>query len=722
MKFKVLDGEEKTVQVGYGTSSNASIPKSYTGNITIPASVIYNNEQYQVLCVGNYAFYGCTNLANVTIPNSVKIISDYAFSGCSSLSNIIIPNSVTIIGVQAFYGCDNLSKITIPDGVTSIGSMAFSGGHLTSIEIPNSVTYIGDQAFDSTPWYRDYIQTVEDGMVYLGKVAYRYKGNIPNTTIITLKDETTCISGHAFYGQTGLTSIELPNSIRNIGSYAFYGCSNLMSINVSENVETIESSVFSMCTSLKSVDIPISVTSIGSNAFQGCRSLTSIVIPDGVTSIGTHFFSGCCELINVNLPHDLSSIGDGAFYGCSKLSSLTIPQGVSIIGNGAFRECISLDSISIPNTVNTIEAYAFNGCYKLGKIVFEDGENELMFNNRPGGYVSYTFTDCHFQKVYNGRKFSWQYTSPFNGCTVDSLIIGANNASRIPCYYLKITKQVTTFSGNFAPSNLTTIIVEDGNIVYDSRDSCNAVIETKNNTLVLGCVRTIIPNSIEAIGNEAFLGCVLKNIDIPQGVQKIGSFAFSCTNLETIKIPKSIVYIGDESFSQCSGLKEFYCYNMPRTFASNIFARTDISNATLYVPSSLVEDFKIVSPWKEFGRIVALNGEDIQEPEVKKCATPTIAIVDGELTFSCETEGVEYAYEVTTADVKKGNSDKVKLSGTYKVTVYAMKDGWDNSDIATLEFTLGTGGEVCDVNKDGAVDVADIATIISKMATHATVK
>lgn len=119
---------------------------------------------------------------------------------------------------------------------------------------------------------------------------------------------------------------------------------------------------------------------------------------------------------------------------------------------------------------------------------------------------------------------------------------------------------------------------------------------------------------------------------------------------------------------------------------------------------------------------MALSGEDTQELEEKKCATPTIAIVDGELTFSCETEGAEYAYEITSADVKKGYSDKVKLSGTYKVAVYATKQGYDNSDVATLEFTLGTGGEVCDVNKDGAVDVADIATIISEMAGHAREK
>ena len=113
---------------------------------------------------------------------------------------------------------------------------------------------------------------------------------------------------------------------------------------------------------------------------------------------------------------------------------------------------------------------------------------------------------------------------------------------------------------------------------------------------------------------------------------------------------------------------------------------------------------------------MGLDGTLPEEPEVKKCATPTISIVDGELEFSCETEGVEYVSEVTSKEVKKYYSDEVSIVGIYTVSVYAMKTGYDNSDVATKEFTVGADGEVCDVNHDGKVDVADIATIISRMA------
>ena len=221
----------------------------------------------------------------------------------------------------------------------------------------------------------------------------------------------------------------------------------------------------------------------------------------------------------------------------------------------------------------------------------------------------------------------------------------------------------------------------------------------------------------------------MTSVTIPNSLISIGSNAFEgCRDLTFLTIGSGVKTIGQKAFASCKALENVYClaetvpsigyyhtwYNWIST--TDAFQDSYIEYATLHVPSASVESYRAVEPWKSFKSIVALNDEDILELEVKKCATPTIAIVDGELTFSCETEGVEYAYEITTEDVKKGYSDKVKLSGTYKVTVYATKEGWENSDMANMEFTLGADGDVCDVNKDGAVDVADIATIITKMS------
>ena len=252
-------------------------------SVTIPNSV--TTIRYE-------AFSDCSGLTSITIPISVTSIKGNAFVGCNSLASIkvesgnavydsrnncnaiietatntlvagcrntIIPNSVTSIGSEAFAGCTGLTSITIPNSVTNIGSYAFYGcTGLTSITIPNSVTTIGGRAFDGTPWY----DNQPDGVVYVNRMLYAYKGTMPQGTNIVVKKGTTSICSMAFYGCTGLTSITIPNSVTSIGSEAFSGCSGLMSIT-----------------------IPNSVTTIGNRAFSGCSGLTSITIPNSVTTI-----------------------------------------------------------------------------------------------------------------------------------------------------------------------------------------------------------------------------------------------------------------------------------------------------------------------------------------------------------------------------------------------------------------------------------------------------
>ena len=190
---------------------------------------------------------------------------------------------------------------------------------------------------------------------------------------------------------------------------------------------------------------------------------------------------------------------------------------------------------------------------------------------------------------------------------------------------------------------------------------------------------------------------------IPNSVTAIGSKAFYCENLaEVVSMIDNPLAIGGKSAG---------------TFHLNTF-----NNATLYVPAGTIDKYREKEGWKDFAFIEegtgsgSGTGEGGETTEPERCATPTISFANGELTFNCETEGVEYVYDITTGDVKNGIGSKVRLGGTYKVSVYAIKQGYKNSEIATLEFTLGTGGEVCDVNKDGTIDVADIATIINKMA------
>ena len=304
----INDGKELEVTF---RGDNYSYYDEYKGNIIIPEEVTYMNRTRKVTSIGYEAFASSYSLTSVTIPNSVTSIGDNAFSDCNSLTSVTIGNSVTSIGLGAFSRCSGLTSVTIPNNVTTIGDWAFSDcsdltsvtignsvtsigrfafencKRLTSIEIPNSVTSIGSYAFEGTGWYN----TQPDGMVYVGKVLYEYKGTMPANTSIIIKEGTLGIGGSAFNFCSGLTTVTIPNSVMTIGGCAFNYCSGLMSVTIPNSVTSIGDYAFYGCSGLTSFVIPNSVTSIGNFAVNSCKGLTSVTIGNSVTSIGIHAFN-----------------------------------------------------------------------------------------------------------------------------------------------------------------------------------------------------------------------------------------------------------------------------------------------------------------------------------------------------------------------------------------------------------------------------------------------
>ncbi len=261
-----------------------------------------------------------------------------------------------------------------------------------------------------------------------------------------------------------------------------------------KRVTAIGDEAFLLRDRLTSVTIPEGVTSIGDFAFSECDNLTSVTIPDSVTSIGENAFFVCLSLTDVTIPENLISIGDGAFMLCRSLENITIPKNVRIIGDSAFRDCRSLTNVTISNGVKIIDDRAFDGCSSLKNIT-----------------------------IPSSVKFIGD--GVFNSC-----------------------------------SNLKSIIVDPENENYLSDDG---VLFNKSKTVLIRYPSAnkrksyTIPNSVEIIADNAFLGCDnLTSVTIQNGVKKIGNNAFDyCDKLSDITIPSSVTSIGDGAFEQFISLK-----------------------------------------------------------------------------------------------------------------------------------------------------------------------
>ena len=544
--------------------------------------------------IGEYAFYGCKGITSITIPNSVTSIGEGAFSYCSGLASIFIPNSVTSIGRYAFAGCSGLTSVTIPESVISIG----------------------DRAFEGTAWY----DNQPDGLVYAGKVAYQYKGTMPDNTSITLKEGTLVVADGAFNGCSGLASIFIPNSVKSIGGHAFDGCSNIKTIKV-ENGNTIYDSRNDCNAIIRTADneliigcsntvIPNSVISIGPFAFAGCSGLTSLIIPNSVTSIGSSAFEDCSSLTSITIPDGVTTIGSYAFKDCSGLTSLTFPNSLTTIEHHAFYGDSVLTSLVIPNSVTTIEECAFLGCSGLTSLTISNNltsiENAVFFSCR--NLISVTIPNS----VISIKSSAFAFCSGLTSITIPNSVTSIGWEAFKECSSLAsvtIPNSVTSISYHafYHCSSLTSVIIGNGlmsldrafescnslssiqvasdNTYYDSREGCNAIIETSTNKLVFGCKTTVIPNSVTSIGSSAFE---------------------DCSGLTSITIPNSVTSIGEWAFIGCSSLTSVTSL-IEEPFAIDNYMFENYDNATLYVPIGTKSKYETTDGWKRFKNIVEMD-------------------------------------------------------------------------------------------------------------------
>ena len=241
------------------------------------------------------------------------------------------------------------------------------------------------------------------------------------------------------------------------------------------------------------------------------------------------------------------------------LVSIIIPEGINSIGEHAFTRCNELTSVSIPNSVTSIGDDAFNDCTGLTSITIPNSVTSI------GDWAFQNCIGLTSMTIHN---------------SVSSIGYGVFSSCR----------------------GLTSIEVETGNINYDSRNNCNAIIETNTNILIAGCKNTIIPNSVTNIESSAFQGCSsLTSVDIPNSVTSIGDYAFQyCSSLTSVTIGNSITRIGTEAFNTCKQLISVIVETINPPILYSYAFNDNAQNRKIYVPAGSVNAYKTASGWSNY--------------------------------------------------------------------------------------------------------------------------
>ena len=396
--------------------------------------------------------------------------------------------------------------------------------------------------------------------------------------------------------------------------------------------------------------VACSVTSIGQYAFRYCSDLTSVSIPSSVKSIGFNAFQYCTKLASVSLPSGVTSIGDNAFDGCSVLTSIDIPNGVKTIGESAFQNCSSLTSINIPNSVTSLGNYAFAS----------SGLTSVIIPTSIKSLGDHVFYNC----------------SGLASVSIPSSVTSIGTEAFSIC---------TKLASVSIPSSVTSI----GNGAFRQT----------------GLTSIDIPSSVMSIEEKAFYYCTdLTSVNISEGVKSIGSSAFEfCEGLTSVSIPSSVTSIGYGAFGYCGAITTLEVnIETPLPLDSWTFAFC-YNVATLYVPEGSKALYEAAENWSSFGSMIA---------EMPRCATPTISYANGKVLFACDTEGVEFVPTMSCAPKQSLEGNEMEVGGTYDISVYAKKQGYSNSSVATMTISANKMG---DLNGDGEINVSDVTSLVNKI-------
>ena len=633
-------------------TSDQSTYKAYI-NVTVPASVYYNNYTYPVVTIGTSAFESCSNLQSVTLPNSITVINTDAFYGCTKLGDVNLPEGLTTINLRAFYNC-NLDTIVIPSTVTSIGNKAFYNNPIKSITWLPSNSSISTGTGDDSPFYNSNgskvtsftfgpnVKTVPAYICYkmslldtivlppsvssLGQSAFYYCTNLKSINL-PVTQKTLPVS--FFEGCTSLESIELPATLTTISQDAFYGCSKLANVNLHEGITTINQRAFQYC-KLTNITIPSTVSYIGGKAFQNnpttsvtwlpktcdtgsddnapfystSSKITSFVFGDSVQTIPAYLCKYMSLLDTVVLPPSVRSLGQYAFMYCTSLKSINLPVTQKTLPVSFFEGCTSLESIELPATLTTISQDAFYGCSKLANVTLHEGITTI--NQRAFQYCKLTNITIPSTVSYIGGK-AFQ-NNPTTSVTWLPKTCDTGSDDNAPFYSTssKITSFVFGDSVQVIPASLCYMMNKLENIVLPEKLTTIGSSAFKSCSLLQDVT---IPASVSSIGQNAFMYCTaIKNFAFPAGIKTLATSVLEgCTALENVVIPASVTTINQDAFYNCSKLMAIHNYALtPQSIPTRALYNVNKQTCILYVPMDYIDLYQAADVWKEFYNIIGV--------------------------------------------------------------------------------------------------------------------
>ena len=611
---------------------NATIT-GYSGNVSalsIPETI----DGHTVVAIGKSAFKGNTQLAAVTIPDTVTEIENGAFSSCAGLTDIKLPRNLKTLGGDAFYGCTGLTSVLIPKTVENthfyyngIYSPFRECNNLQAVKFEDGMTRIPNSILCFCAAKLDIV--IPSSVTEIGECAFLNSGLVT----VTIPDTVTEIENGAFSGCTGLTDIKLPRNLKTLGGDAFYGCTGLTSVLIPKTVENTHFyyngiySPFRECNNLQAVKFEDGMTRIPNSILCFCAAKLDIVIPSSVTEIGECAFLNS-GLVTVTIPDTVTEIENGAFSGCTGLTDIKLPESVVNIGTKIFANCTSLTDVTLPNAWESIPASTFEGCTALEKLVLPESVKNIR-------------------------------DSAFKNCTALKEIVWSKAPELIESNTFYNCDAITEMD---IPATVTSV-------GYQAFYDCD------------GLTKITIPDSVTSLGDSVFYDCdALTDVKLGAGITTIPASAFRhCDALEQLTVPRRVTAIKDNAFKDSV---KFSSITIPRSVTSisaNAFSYPD--KLTIYgVAGTYAETFANANSIKFVDRQVSATSASLDQT-----ALTLNKGASGQLTLTVTPE--DFTDEVVW---KSSDTAVVTVSDTGLVKAVGV-------GTATIKVSVGKASASCKV-------------------------